>query len=1272
MGLTIKTAPEFQLEWAVDRSVALPGIALAPTPENMPHIKKFEVEIIGRSTPLHQQAETDRIAERLKLGFPRLEYKPGKEVPLRQQMSLPLNRVLLDGPVPDGARFALTVQVWYYDSDAQGRPNSNAGVKGPVKETLVLMAGTPSGGGGTHAPAGGPCQIEVEPAHLTLVDRGEPAALTVRVANRPADVPPRLTLTEPFADAPELGTALAALLAGSLKHATDGAGGGWETWKAELRLQLDPEARRSLSERSLGGALEAAARVEVPGKASSELLLRLFCQEDVFKGLMAIDFGTSNSTVTLYDPGVVEDLTGLAPEQEARLKELLLTELMAEDCSCKLPDADPEAWRGLVERVGGNLPGDGPPCQRLQSALRAGGTRMFEAIRQLEICLGARPIRGAVLRGLNRIYHEAFLEPRLKSQSLVAVPLDPNFPQEKDIPSELEIKGPGTPLQVILGRRAQQDRRSAMALSGQSSALPPSADEPEHLTLEAVRRRFHHSPKRYLGVRKSFPVPLGSETITATSDQLVQAAWGQLVELTGQWRQRNPTACSKGRFTRAVVTYPTVSPPSVRREVETLVRELKFPDVVTDYDEAVAAALFYLHREFGGSLDLGPEVFKSRSRRDKNKWFQNVLVLDIGGGSTDLALLQLTLEEVDPFQPGESRGAGGRCYVITPRLLGSSGNTQLGGELITLRLFRLLKAALADRLLAAVQDKHLESAGIAGKVAQLGEAFVDDNGRYRPGSLFGPVADLPESDPLFTDALNAAEQVLPTRWRNNPGRLQAFYTLWEHAEAAKIKLGGRREPGAEPAVFELGEQEIGNLLSQCGIAHTVKDAGGLVVRLDAGQFESAAEPIIQEAVGIARGLLAGRLPRTPGPQATGESAEEDGVQEPLDWLILSGKTCNLDLVHRVIRQEFVNSPYFVWNPERVTFVPQYAKLAPSAGACYAEKMRRTAFAPTRFKEQLRKGLNQLTYNIDNLFFFLPCSFLVPVHNGQIEIFKGGQPLFRLDEQEVGKARSEPIGVRLLNAVMRRDFQTATPILWGSFDGMALARELQMPVPVFLHRIMMQFEVDYRLFMRIFLWDGPAPHYQIDPQAGFLDIADVMRQRAGAAAPAEAVLPGPSGNGAAKAGWDISVDVIPAQTNSRPATVLIAAGQDLAETFHFAGDAGCRGVIAPLPDLFDDAGKLTVHARKPGGSEWVHVGELSRPVDPKPAHAGLERATEYPRRYRLTLDERGVLRVHLGEVPYWKTEDLQDWKARPGRVLQRDLELVEPPPRENRDPFCGAH
>jgi hypothetical protein len=1270
MGLTVKIAPEFALRRADDRSVALPGVALVPTAENMPHVARFEVEVVASSTQPHQ-AEVYRAAEALRAGYPRLEYRPGKEVALRQQLTVPLNRVVLDDPLPAGARFTLTAQVWYYDSDAQGRPNPGAGVKGPVKaaSTLVPAAG-PAGYGAVVA---GACRIEAEPTHLTLVDRGERAGLAVRTAGRPREAVPRLVLADTFADAPPLGAALTALLEAELRPAPEGPA-GWETWRIDLALQLEPEPRRLLWERSQGGPLEVTAHAEVPGRASCELTLRLLAQEDVFKGLIAIDFGTSNSTVTLYDPGVVEDLTGLAPEQEARLKELLLTGLMDEDGSCKLPGADPQAWRGLVERVGGNLAGDGPPGERFRAALRAGGARMFEAVRQLEICLGARPIRGAVFRALDRIYHEAFLEPRLKSQSLTAVPLDPNFPQDRDVPSEIEIKGPGNPLEILMGRRAQQNRRSALALAAAPDAPAPPAGEPAPPSLDAIRKRFHHSPKRYRGVRKSFLVPLDGEAVPVTSDQLVQAAWARLVEMTNQWRGRNPTACTKGRFTRAVVTYPTVAPPSVRREVENLVRDLKFPDVVTDYDEAVAAALFYLHREFGGSLDLGPEVFKARSRRDKNKWFQNVLVLDVGGGSTDLALLQLTLEEVDPFLPGENRGAGGRCYVISPRLLGSSGNTQLGGELITLRVFRLLKAALADRLLAAVQDKALDSAALAGKVAQLGEAFVDGNGRYKVGSILEAVAELPESDALFSDALNAAEQVLPTRWRNNPARLQVFYTLWDHAEAAKIHLGARRPGGEAPPAFELGEQEIGTLLAQCGIAHAVKEPGGLRVSLEPARFERVAEPVIQEAVGIARGLLAGRLPRPEvAPTPAGAEGAGEPAQEPLDWLILSGKTCNLDLVQRVIRQEFATSPHFVWNPERVTFVPQYAKLAPSAGACYAEKMRRTAFAPARFKEQLRKGLNQLTYNIDNLFFFLPCSFLVPVHNGQIEIFTAGQPLYRLDEQEVGKARSEPLGIRLLNAVMRRDFQAATPVLWGSFDGMALARELEMPVPLFLNRIMMQFEVDYRLFLRIFLWEGHSPHHAIDPQAAFLDLGEAFRPAAGSehALPPAGAAPAP-GPGPARSGYDISVDVIAAQTNSRPATVLIAAGQELTETFHGSGDESWRGAIAALPDLFDEGGRLAVHARPAGGGEWVHVGELRRPVDPRPPQPGQERVTEYPRRYRLTLDEHGVLRVHLGEVPYWKTDDLGDWKTRPGRVLQRDLELVEPPPRENRDPFCGVH
>src|SRR5262245_53638362 len=265
MGLVIQTAGEFPLEQANDRSVALPGIALLSTPENMPHVKTLEVEVSGRATPLGQEAEVNRIAEKLRLGYPKLDYRPGKEVALRQQLTVPLNRVFLDERIPAGARFNLAVQVWYYDSDPQGRPNTAGGLKGPVKASTVLLSA------GQHSAAGpslrGGPRVEVEPAELTLVDRGEPAELTIRITNRPADAAPRLVLADTLPDAPELEAGLKALVAEGLTRGGDAPAGGAEAWRARCALQLVPAARRQLWERAQSGPLDVTVRVEV-GKAA--------------------------------------------------------------------------------------------------------------------------------------------------------------------------------------------------------------------------------------------------------------------------------------------------------------------------------------------------------------------------------------------------------------------------------------------------------------------------------------------------------------------------------------------------------------------------------------------------------------------------------------------------------------------------------------------------------------------------------------------------------------------------------------------------------------------------------------------------------------------------------------------------------------------------------------------------------------------------------------------------------------------------------------------
>jgi Uncharacterized protein conserved in bacteria, putative virulence factor len=272
------------------------------------------------------------------------------------------------------------------------------------------------------------------------------------------------------------------------------------------------------------------------------------------------------------------------------------------------------------------------------------------------------------------------------------------------------------------------------------------------------------------------------------------------------------------------------------------VQELGIDDVQTAYDEAVSVAIFFLWREFGGNLNIGIESFKTRCRQNGNKWSQNVLVLDIGGGTTDLALIELTLEDKTPFfADNEDRGLGGRYYKLTPKLLGSSGHLQLGGELITLRIFRLLKVAISDFLLTAVTTGDIESDKLEDLInSELNDRFLED-GKFKTGSLLKCIdKENPEGDVAFKDALDTAEKVLPTRWQQATQRLQTFYTLWDHAEAAKLKLGQKPPTDSSLLTFTLNEQQIGELLAQSSIKFQVRSSESISLTLDHQQFERAA------------------------------------------------------------------------------------------------------------------------------------------------------------------------------------------------------------------------------------------------------------------------------------------------------------------------------------------------------------------------------------------------------------------------------------------------
>jgi hypothetical protein len=1086
-----------------------------------------------------------------------------------------------------------------------------------------------------------PCQLDLTPTAVVLRDGGASALLSVAAHHRPSDRPPRLRLRQKPDGVADLLRALEQLEGTTFRGPLPGDGPGVEKWSAELSLALPAAARDQLKGLAAYEPLSLACQVVVDGAAEADFLLRVAPHETAYPGLVAMDLGTSSSTVTLFDPYRIPDVGGVPPEQEGRLKALLLERLLDDKGKCRMPGVADKDWAELLDALDVEAldpRGDAatPRPARLRAAIHRGGPDLLEALRQLERHVSGLDLEGPLRDLLQLAYEEALLEPRLNSQLLIWAGLDPARPAERDVVSELEVcEVDGALLRVEMGREARERRIAALARLGAGAASSTLAD---------VRFKYHNSPKRYLGKRQSFVGTLGGRQVSVSAHQVVQAAWQRLTELANLWRQRHVGHVSQGPFTRVVVTYPTVAPPAVRREIEELVRELGYNQVVTDYDEAVSAALFYFHRELGGSTDLGPELFKACAQTDgQGKWFQNVLVLDIGGGSTDLALLRLTMQE--ETQPDHAdRGAGGRYYVVTPRLLGSSGNTYLGGDLITLRVFELLKAALADRVLSAAQAGELaaEQAGgravddLAARARSLADAFKgpDDKMRFRPGSIFTPVATLRERADERRAALDAAEQVLPTRWNVRTQRSSAFFALWDLAEHAKVKFLSQGEP------FRLGPDDLQKLLKELG--HPLQLTPGVSVELTPTQFEQAAEEIVREAVQIARGLLLDRLPR----------AGKDGPPEALDWLILSGKTCNLKLVRRVLLRELEQRPAVRWAPDRVTFVPEYAKLATSAGACYAEKIRRLTPDPRQAQELLRLGQNQLRFVINNLFWFLPCSFSLLTASDELELFRAGDELYQLDGSAQGKARSRPLGVVLLPTVLRRDYAGAKPLPWHSFGGAELAAEVGMSPAAFTERMLMQFEVDNRLLMKLYLWEGqngePPQHYELDT-----------------ATPALRLPPPPGAAAAPAAAWcDVAVGAeVALHANGSP-KVLIRAGDPFRATFH-AGGQEVRGlVVGRLPDLFRD-GRLGVYRRLPGEGEWQRLeGELTQPKN--------DSGNDFPAWYQLTLDAGGALRAHVGRVPYWRTTDPREWRERTDRVLECELGLVVAPPPPARDPFDGSH
>jgi hypothetical protein len=1237
-----------------------PEVNVAPVKE-LPVILRVEFQVVG--TP-------DVVVARLATAYRGRTFP--KPAPLAQPEAIAGGQVPNANPLPRQVRAELRVRVVYRDTDRRGNP---IGPELIATSQCLLFTG---------AVADNPTELRVlVPELVTLLEQRASQKLAVSRARggvptlrllAPATLVAADDPIRPWLERSAAALSKAVQVALAVAPTRTETGQGEEEWVFPLTIRLSPAEKTALND--LDAELMIPCEAVLDGTYARRWLLRLELAQRIHPGWVVIDFGTTNSTVTLHDTLNTIPFLGLPEEQEWHLRKSLATWFSQEAQEALAPfgqrfEMEWKRWRAQLARALDAA--DLAPWLSTDQ-----GPRLYQVLAELEAILrfSAEPFRRAVQVQVDRMVSAALGVPTLRRYQLFPLKIDLNRKQEV-LASDIEI------LDVTVRKQGDEEdvwpaiRMGSEAAQGRLAAI----GKDDGLSLEQILQRFPPSPKRYFGTdRDPFTVQIeGRPPVSVSYDQLMRAGWGKLLELAR--RAADEGGFSEGPLRRAIITYPTVAPPSVRQTIQRLLRNLKIVDVQTDYDEAVASAIFYIMREYRTYPELGLESFKARSRakgKDGNP-IQNVLVFDIGGGTTDVALLSLTLSEEAVFAAGEDRGAGGRYYKLTPKLLRATGHMQLGGELMTLRLFQLLKAMIADRLLTLVQDKKLTCDPIQSILnSALPELAVNkDTKLYRPGWL-REVIERENPDARDTgrlaDALHLAERVVPTRWGegddNRAARLQTFYGLWELAELAKKKLGGK-DPNLDDDTprdpFRIKGEQITELLVPHYDHLTPDISGALDVRLTQPQVEAAIEKVVTEAVQIALDTIKS-LPKG----------------QTVDWLILSGQSCNLLLVDRVIRDKFQESEKFLWNPECVTFLPQYAKLSTSIGACFAENLRRYRIPPAASKKNLRRGLNSLYFDVNNLFSYLPCSILQQMDNGaRPTLFKAGTPLLDLfghdnETEKRALARSpEWKQPPLTHAFYRRDYEGGSETAWSTFDGRKLAVDVGLTPAQWHDQIRVKVEIDHRLNieMLIFRTDAnhPSPDHALNGrESAPLDVSAALnkaieRHRQRAEQPQQQGDPAPVTvlpalfDAAGRLGWRIGVG-----DRSQVHQWLFEVGQELDTVFHRASgqDQPLRACLSRgCVESISEEGSMFVWATRPNASEQVLLGKIERPGD---------RPT-FQRHYRFSLDERGHLRAHPGEPGFWEEQDDPLCLIRePGRVLRRKTVPAKRETDEDRNPFTGRH
>ncbi len=405
---------------------------------------------------------------------------------------------------------------------------------------------------------------------------------------------------------------------------------------------------------------------------------------------------------------------------------------------------------------------------------------------------------------------------------------------------------------------------------------------------------------------------------------------------------------------RIHVTFPTKLPPDRRDKLHDLLRGLA-PQVEMNIDEAAAAAGFFLMKRFGADPLLGVEAFKLHARSpegqraweepqlweswdEARRWHENILVIDVGGGTTDSALVKVAVADVTP---SEGVPCPGRYYQLQPQVLASGGRLHLGGDLLTLNLFRKLKQRLG----------------------------------------------VPKTETIFKGL--EEQEAIPRR--------RAFDVLWDAAEEVKHRgLSGSEACDVEVVPADGAPAEADRAVVQIPVKDLTKGMQ-VPVTITAADFSEIVNPVVNRIAALAAGIAAGGLEVY---HRETEQTEQMRYRQSVDRVVLSGGTMMADSIRSKIedslRRRFgadgLDSTF------ALEFDPAFCKTGTALGGMYLNAVADLCPQPddANVIRRLREGMSFFAVDSSRLHVNLAADFCILQNTQGVDwdrpLFRRGQAL----------------------------------------------------------------------------------------------------------------------------------------------------------------------------------------------------------------------------------------------------------------------------------------